>query len=129
MYYWQHFGPRCASSGASIEIKPLNTSQPTVRIVVAMAGTPKAGRIDGYQFSDRREYYRTFAAGLLEGIRTPLQYPIADIEIVVLALIEHEVDSSEIAFKDLGQWVAEALVKEMYRQSTIGGRVRYPSGR
>ena len=101
---------RYADATAFIALRPCQQGLPTVRIEwlePPHVEMDKSLFVYGLAGDDRIWEY--LCKGLMAGLQTNVDAPLADVDIQVLNIITHRVDSFPKAFEDLGQWLIEAL--------------------
>jgi len=117
MSYWQHFGGRCSSATAYLSISPLQKNEGLVEVVWNKPS--KVNKNGNVKFSTNEEYINSFCKGLVSGLQSVVSHPIADVRITILGVSEDVVESNQMAFLNLGQWIVEALIIEMCREGLI----------
>lgn len=116
MSYWQHLGGRCSSATAFIAVSPNHQNKGIVEIEWI---EQEEAYSELYKFTANSKYINSFCEGLIKGLQTVVSHPIADIRITIYGLIENNVESNQMAFLNLGQWITEALIIELCKVGFI----------
>lgn len=117
MSYWQHLGGRCSSATACLSISPLQKNEGLVEIVWIKPN--EIGKNGNIMLSTNKEFISSFCKGIIKGLQSVVSHPIADIKLTIHGIIEDTVESNQMAFLNMGQWIVEALIIEMCKKGII----------
>jgi hypothetical protein len=130
MSFWKHLGPMCMAAGAFISISPLYSGKPIATIELVEAerlGSKELTEdctlwVHEFQSSDDLPF---LCKGIFDGLAASyINHPLADINIKILKILTHRVESSSKAFEVLGNYIIETMIFELYKRDWLKGPYR-----